>query len=61
MYGAEIWVLSTADELRLGVFERRIFKESMDPYVKRQHGDQDTMFKYTYVYFHHLTIIIGTT
>jgi len=24
MYGAETWVLSKADELRLGVFERKI-------------------------------------
>jgi hypothetical protein len=27
MYGAEIWVLSKADELRLGVFERKILRK----------------------------------
>jgi len=26
MYGAETWVLSKADELRLGVFERKILR-----------------------------------
>jgi hypothetical protein len=26
MYGAETWVLSNADELRLGVFERKILR-----------------------------------
>ena len=29
MYGAETWVLSKVDELRLGVFERKIFKKNL--------------------------------
>ena len=29
MYGAEIWVLSEADESRLGVFERKILPHSL--------------------------------
>ena len=29
MYGAETWVLSKADELRLGVFERKILTHSL--------------------------------
>jgi hypothetical protein len=31
MYGAEIWVLSKADELRLGVFERKILRRIYGP------------------------------
>ena len=31
MYGAETWVLSTADELRLGVFERKILRRIYGP------------------------------
>ena len=34
MYEAETWVLSKADELRLGVFERKILKTSQrDIYI----------------------------
>jgi hypothetical protein len=44
MFGAETWVLSKADELRPGVFERKTKKEeSIDLSVKGQHGDQDIM------------------
>ena len=31
MYGAETWVLSKADELRLGVFERKILRRIYAP------------------------------
>ena len=31
MYGAETWVLSKADELRLGVFERKILRKIYGP------------------------------
>ena len=31
MCGAETWVLSKADELRLGVFERKIFRRICGP------------------------------
>jgi len=31
MYGAETWVLSKADELRLGVFERKILRRIYRP------------------------------
>jgi hypothetical protein len=31
MYGAETWVLSRADELRLGVFERKILRRICGP------------------------------
>jgi len=31
MYGAETWVLSKADELRLGVFERKILRRIYVP------------------------------
>jgi hypothetical protein len=31
MYGAETWVLSKADELRLGVFERKILRRIHGP------------------------------
>jgi hypothetical protein len=31
MYGAETWVLSKADELRLGVFEREILRRIYGP------------------------------
>ena len=31
MYGAESWVLSKADELRLGVFERNIIRRIYGP------------------------------
>jgi len=31
VYGAETWVLSKADELRLGVFERKILKRIYGP------------------------------
>jgi hypothetical protein len=31
MYGAETWVLSKADELRLGVFERKILGRIYGP------------------------------
>jgi len=31
MYGAETWVLSKADELRLGVFERKILRRVYGP------------------------------
>jgi len=41
-YGAETWVMRRADELRLGVFERKI-EGFMDPSVKRIPGDQGTM------------------
>ena len=36
MYGAETWVLSKEDELRLGVFERKILRRVYGPSVKRQ-------------------------
>ena len=41
VYGAETWVLSKADELRLGVFEKKILRRIYGQSVKRQHGDQD--------------------
>jgi hypothetical protein len=31
MYGVETWVLSKADKLRLGVFERKIFRRIYGP------------------------------
>jgi len=31
MYGAETWVLSKTDELRLGVFERKILRRIHGP------------------------------
>jgi hypothetical protein len=31
MFGAGTWVLSKADELRLGVFERKILKRNYGP------------------------------
>jgi hypothetical protein len=31
MYGAETWVLSKADELRIGVFERKILRRIYGP------------------------------
>jgi hypothetical protein len=31
MYGAEIWDLNKVDELRLGVFERKILKRNYGP------------------------------
>jgi hypothetical protein len=31
MYGAETWVLSRADELHLGVFERKILRRIYGP------------------------------
>jgi hypothetical protein len=31
MYGAETWVLSKADELRLGVFERKMLRSIYEP------------------------------
>jgi hypothetical protein len=31
MYGLETWVLSKADELRLGVFERKIMRRIYGP------------------------------
>jgi hypothetical protein len=31
MYGAETWVLSKADELRLGVFDREILRRIYEP------------------------------
>jgi hypothetical protein len=34
LYGAENWVLSKADELRLGVFERKILKRIYGPICK---------------------------
>jgi hypothetical protein len=43
MYGVETWVLSKADELHLGVFERKILRRVYGPSVKRQHGEQDIM------------------
>jgi len=33
MYGAETWVLSKADELRLGVFERKNIKKNLWTYL----------------------------
>jgi len=43
MYGAETWVLSKADKLRLGGFERKILRRIYGLSVKGQHGDQDIM------------------
>jgi hypothetical protein len=43
MYGVKTWVLSMADELRLGVFERKILRRIYGPSVKSQHGDQGIM------------------
>jgi hypothetical protein len=43
MFGEETWVLSKADELRLGAFERKLLRRSMDLSVKGQYGDQDIM------------------
>ena len=43
MFGEETWVLSKADELRLGAFERKILRRSMGLAVKGQYGDQDIM------------------
>jgi hypothetical protein len=34
MYGAETWVLSKADELRLGVLERKILRRIYGPICK---------------------------
>jgi hypothetical protein len=43
LYGPETWVLSKADELRLGVLREKYYKESMNLSVKGQNGDQDIM------------------
>jgi hypothetical protein len=40
MYGVETWVLSKADELHLGVSEKKILRRIYGP-VKGQYGDQD--------------------
>jgi hypothetical protein len=39
LFGAETWVLSKADDFRLGVFEGKILRRSMDLSVKGQYGD----------------------
>ena len=43
MYGAETWVLSKADELRLGVFERKILIRIYGPICEGYAGDQGMM------------------
>jgi hypothetical protein len=43
MFGKETWILSKADELRLGVFERTILRRICGPICEGQHGDQDIM------------------
>jgi predicted HAD superfamily hydrolase len=35
IYGTEAWVLSKADEARLGVFERKIFRRIYGPLCER--------------------------
>jgi len=35
MYGAETWVLSKADELRLGVLERKVLRRIYGPICER--------------------------
>jgi hypothetical protein len=43
MYGVETWFLNKADELRLGVFERKILRRIYGPICEGRHGDQDVM------------------